>query len=134
MKQMHVAYSENKSENRCTSNGFRRKGWKRTHAVHTNRAGVKNVVANVKVCATEYRHRKGIKVYLRCTQKRTRRKRVYYLLTDTQMVVNAYQLRVDTASGNERGKSVAYRHSSGGNVFISCVQAQVERKAYLSCV
>jgi hypothetical protein len=132
---MHVAYSENKSENRCTSNGFRRKGWKHAHELHTNRAGVKNVrvVANVEVCATEYRHRKGIKAYLRCTQKQTRRKPIYYLPVDKQMVVTAYQLRVDT-SGNERCKSAAYRHSGGGNVFISCVQAQGERKAYLSYV
>jgi hypothetical protein len=102
VKQIHVAYSENKSENRCTSNGFRRKGWKHTHELHTNRAGVKNVVTNVEVCATEYRHRKGIKAHLRCTQKHTRRTRVYYLPIDTQMMVNAYQLHVETGSGNER--------------------------------
>jgi hypothetical protein len=69
VKQMHVANGENKSENRCISNGFRRKGWKRTHELLTERAGVKNVVANVEECATEYRHRKGIKAYLRCKQK-----------------------------------------------------------------
>jgi hypothetical protein len=106
---MRATYSENKSENQCTSNGFRCIGWKRTHELHTDRAGIKNIVANVEVCVTEYRHRKGIKAYLRSTQEKTRRKRVYYLPIDTQMVVTTYQLRVDTATGNERCKSVAYR-------------------------
>lgn len=107
VKQMHVAYSENKSENRCTSNGFRRKGWKHTHELHANKAGVKNVVANVEVCATEYRHGKVMMAYFRSTKKQTRRKRVYYLPIDTQMVVTSDQLRLDKASGNEMCKSTA---------------------------
>jgi len=106
---MRVAYSENKSENQCTFSGFRRKGWKRIHELHTDRAGVKNIVANVEVCVTEYRHRKGIKAYFRCTQEQARHECVYYLPIDTQMVVTAYQLRADTATGNERCKSAAYR-------------------------
>jgi len=109
VKQTHVAYSENKDEIRCTSNGFRRKGWKHTHELHTDRTGVKNIVANFEVCVTEHRHRKGMNVYLRCTQQQTQRKRVYYLPIVTQMVVTAYQLRVDTATGNERCKSATYR-------------------------
>jgi len=47
---MRVAYSENKSENQCTSNGFRRKGWKRIHELHTDIAGVKYIIANADVC------------------------------------------------------------------------------------
>jgi len=107
VKQMYVAYSENKSENRCTSNGFRRKGWKRTHEMHTERAGVKNVVANVEVCAAEYRHRKGIKAYLTCTQKHT-----------AQTCVLS-----------------AYRYTNGGNCISAASRhGKWERKVQISCL